>query len=183
MKKLLLGLIVFLATTNLFGSSARSQLQNIKSHKQVIKAKLVASETKRDTQLEAALRRQYPESENEEKHYSYNRVDLNGDGQPEVLVLYHSRRYCGSGGCPVLIYQKRGQSYRLITEFAGGVPVVVTKQKTNGWNDLVVPGSKSYSLLRFNRRSYFEDITVRANATISGTGFIYDGYSKPGIKF
>ena len=191
MKKSLLSLIVFLFTTNLFLSPARSQLQNIEFDKQAIKAKPVASETQRDAQLEAAIRRQY--SEAEKINYHYNRVDLNSDGQSEVLVHFSSMGYCGSGGCPVLIFQKRGQTYRLVTEIqVTGVPVIVTKQKTNGWYDLVVPrslslGGGTHSLMRFNGRTYPESpadgIAVRKNATISGIAFLSDVYSNPGLEF
>jgi hypothetical protein len=94
------------------------------------------SEASRDTKLEKAILQNFPtyrEFANTPEQYGryyYNRVDLNGDNKPEVLVRLVGQEVCGSGGCPTFIFQTVGQDYRLVSEIAlTGGSVIVTNQK------------------------------------------------------
>src|SRR5919199_4534738 len=77
------------------------------------------SETSPDFKLEQAILEDMPEyskvvsSPNQYVRYSYNRVDLNNDGRPEVVVYLVGSYTCGTGGCTTLIFTPRGQEYRL----------------------------------------------------------------------
>lgn len=96
------------------------------------------SEPRRNIELEQAILRSNNISL--DVFYAYNLVDLNSDEKPEVIVsLWGHVSVCPRMGCETQIYQRSGQSYRLIESFTyGHRPLIVTNQKTRGWNDLVV---------------------------------------------
>lgn len=109
---------------------------------------------------------------NEAVTYFYNRVDLNRDGKPEVLVYLAAQSVCGSGGCTALVFKMQENEYKLISEIAlASTPIVVSSQSSNGWSDLILsvagggiqPGR--YAVLRFDGARYPENPTV-APATI-----------------
>jgi hypothetical protein len=78
-------------------------------------------------------------SPNEYVRYYYNRVDLNDDGQSELVVYFVGSYTCGSGGCTTLIFTPTGQDYRLVSKLTVvNAPILVTPQKTAGWKDLVI---------------------------------------------
>jgi|LakMenEpi03Aug12_release.lakeMendotaPanAssembly.Ray.scaffolds.fasta_scaffold228333_4 hypothetical protein len=63
--------------------------------------------------LEAALREAlFPvsidagEGYGRESRYTWNRVDLNGDGRPEMVAQVLGPTVCGTGGCPLLIFRE-----------------------------------------------------------------------------
>jgi hypothetical protein len=71
--------------------------------------------------------------------YFYNHVDLNADAQPEVLVYVVGRWICGNEGCPLVVMKKNGTAYAVVSKIARGhIPVIVSHNRTNGWNDLLV---------------------------------------------
>lgn len=159
--------------------------------------KRVSSEKNRDSKLEAAIVKAAEiESNDKDTRYFYNRVDLNGDKEPEVLVYLFGAENCGTGGCNALVLQKAEDSYKLIT-FFGPVrnPVIVSQSKTKGWNDLVffnVGGgiiNGYYSVCRFNGTTYPDNPTVEDDApplrkTITGTSYLEGkGYGASGLSF
>ena len=99
--------------------------------------------------------------------YDFNRVDLNGDGEPEILVHLFGKNMCGSGGCTTLILRKQGSGYKVLAQIGStGVPVFVSQHSTNGWKDLIVMVSGGstlpgyYAVLPFNGVGYPENPTV-----------------------
>jgi len=68
------------------------------------------------------------------------RIDLNGDGHPDALVLLQNPMYfCGTGGCTMLVFKGTKSGFQFVsrsTLIRG--PVVVSDTKTHGWRDLVV---------------------------------------------
>jgi hypothetical protein len=74
----------------------------------------VHSETARDPRLEEAISSALNEGgtssndpgAHEEIRYYYNKVDLNGDGKPEVLVFLFGKEMCGTGGCRAFVFQR-----------------------------------------------------------------------------
>ena len=156
--------------------------------KQIDKTQSIRSETVRDAQLERAILREFPTYRElaSNVEYYYNRVDLNGDNKPEVLVRLVGGGICGSGGCSTLIFQTVGQDYRLVSDIAlTGGSVIVTNQKTLGWNDLIVSSRSSYHLMRFNGRTYpispEDGLAVQQNAIITGRAFLSNANSTQGI--
>lgn len=155
------------------------------------------SETIPDVQLEQAILRDYltDYSETNPKNYIryyYNRLDLNGDNQPEIIVYLVGSYVCGSGGCNALIYTPKGQDYRLISRHTlVNPPILVTPQRNSGWKNLVFltsgGGAKpEYNLMRFNGRTYPLNPSVQpglpANSTLTGIGLFADSLSNPGIR-
>jgi len=131
------------------------------SRPQVLRS--IAPETKRDPQLEQAIRR---EVGNGSYSYAYNRVNLNNGTAPQVLVYLPGSDYCGSGGCTSLIFTVRGGDYQLVSRLSlTRTPIIVSSHRTNGWKDLIVfvsgggiqPGY--YAQLPFNGKKYPENPT------------------------
>jgi putative lipoprotein len=68
------------------------------------------------------------------------KVDLNGDGYPDALVLLQNPMYfCGTGGCTMLVFKGTKSGFEFVsrsTLIRG--PVLVSETKTHGWRDLIV---------------------------------------------
>ena len=126
-------------------------------------------EPERDAALEAAIKDPdgdgRPDNHDPDgnlwTHYYYNRVDLNGDGRPEVLVYLFGPYMCGSGGCNTLVFRRtEAGPYQLVADIAlTNNPVVVSERRTNGWNDLITlvagGGARAhYAVLRFDGKTY-----------------------------
>ncbi|HLM57397.1 MAG TPA: DUF4126 family protein [Pyrinomonadaceae bacterium] len=128
----------------------------------------VRPEATRDSRLEAAIRAALEEGGDDARtRYYYNRVDLDGDGRPEVLAYVFGPGWCGSAGCLALVFRRAGAGYKLVSFIAGAEnPVVVSSRVTNGWRDLIayvrwgeVEGRTVrdyYAVLRFDGRTYPE---------------------------
>jgi hypothetical protein len=89
--------------------------------------------------------------------YSVARLDLDGDGVEEGLVLLTGTDWCGSAGCTLLVFHGDAERFRLVSEtsMVNG-PVVVAPARSNGWRDILVPDpSEDRTVaLRFNGASY-----------------------------
>jgi hypothetical protein len=130
----------------------------------------VRSETARDGKLDAAIIAALYEGDEggarrDRVRYYYNRVDLNGDGQPELIVYLFGSTWCGSAGCAALIFQSIKSEYKLVTQISGVEnPVIVSRHRTNNWNDLIAHvrwgevGEHTlrdyYAVLRFDGKTY-----------------------------
>lgn len=69
--------------------------------------------------------------------YVYNRVDLDDDSEPEVVVYLLGSFFCGSGGCTMLLLDDAASDYRLVQTFSiARAPVIVSSGATSGWHDL-----------------------------------------------
>ncbi len=76
-------------------------------------------------------------------------IDLNGDRHQDALVLMRSRRYCGSRGCLLLVFEGTPKGYRLNSRLLlGRTPMIATDVRTGGWRDLVAPMTTSRSGMR-----------------------------------
>lgn len=155
------------------------------------------AQTTPDPKLESAILRDYltdyaPTDPENFVRYYYDRVDLNGDNKPDIIVYLVGSYVCGSGGCNALIYTPSGQDYRLISQHTlVNAPILITPQRTNGWKNLVFQVSgggarASYRIMRFNGRSYPLNPSVQpavsANTTLTGIAVVADSFSSPGIQ-
>jgi hypothetical protein len=112
--------------------------------KQLDKTQKINLENKRDRKLELAIIRS--ELDYEElfpklsyiPHYAYTKIDLNGDKKPEFIVHLTGIPFCGTGGCSALIFAKVANEYKLISRISVDSPIIVSNNKTNGWNDLIL---------------------------------------------
>lgn len=72
--------------------------------------------------------------------HAIEHVDLNGDRRDEALVLMRSRRFCGSRGCLLLVFERTTAGYELHSRFLlGRTPMIAAEERTAGWRDLVAP--------------------------------------------
>jgi hypothetical protein len=119
--------------------------------------------------------------------YYYNHVDLNADGQPEVLVYLFGATWCGSAGCTALVFQHDHGKYALVTQISGvELPVIVSRARTNGWQDLIAHvrwgevGGRTlrdyYAVLRFDGRTYPDQFPggppVKLRKRMAGTAYL-----------
>jgi len=72
--------------------------------------------------------------------YVFNRVDLDGDRQPETLVAVLGQRRCGQHGCPLVLLRSDGERLVPLQTFAGlRSSLVVSERRSHGWLDLILP--------------------------------------------
>lgn len=143
-----------------------------------------------DAALEKAILREMPDYAGElppgfEIRYAYNRVDLNGDSTPEVLVYLSGYYTCGTGGCTMMVLQPNGDDYQLVSRIRlVNAPLLVSNQTNAGWHDLVlyVSGGGSaphYVVLQHDGKGYPTNPSVApevpATATLKGTAILTDG--------
>jgi heat shock protein HslJ len=140
-----------------------------------------------DTAIEAALLTAFPSytrssagagDAGAKARYVYNRVDLNGDTQEEVLAYVSGRDFCGTGGCPLLLLGRDAKGYKVINSFpVSRLPVTVSPQRTGGWNNLVRLESgggapASYVTHAFDGTHYVERGRTPAGTSPAGTRYL-----------
>lgn len=139
----------------------------------ISQVRYVRSETKPDPQLERAIIRHLGNDlqPNYEVNYLYNRIDLNADGNLDAFVLISSSLFCGTGGCPTLIFQGTGNGYgQVVSEYLSYGKHIITPQTSNGWKNIVsfarCPDDFSrmcYGISRYNGQAYpFNQLLNRA---------------------
>jgi putative lipoprotein len=113
-----------------------------------------------DQALGAAIREALDGYEGDFRYYA-RPVDLNGDGRDEIVAHVVSPMYCGTGGCPTLVFTQHDGGLRKVSYVSITRPPIVAAETTsNGWRDLVVHVSGGGILpgydarLRFDGRSY-----------------------------
>lgn len=86
------------------------------------------------------------------RKYLYDQVDLNGDGNMEILVGLNGSNFCGSGGCTVYLLTHQGD---VITRFTVvDYPVYVAAESTYGWKNLILTSGRKDRLLQFDGEKY-----------------------------
>ena len=137
----------------------------------------VPGELARDEVLEALVL-QYAAARGQRGvvYYRYNRVDLNADGVPEILLHIDGRAVCETGGCPLLILRLLDDVYTPVSTIAlTSRPIVVSENRTEGWNDLILwqrrygDGDRSqYVVLSYNSGSYPENPSTLPARPLTG---------------
>jgi hypothetical protein len=164
--------------------------------------RVVRPEIARDSSLESAIiDALYEDDESgvsrDRVRYYYNRVDLNADGQTEVLVYLFGTTWCGSAGCAALVFQSVGSKYKLVTHISGVEnPIIVSGHRTNGWNDLIAHVRWGevrertlrdyYAVLRFGGHTYPDQFPgaspLNSRRRVPGTAYLVgDQSSKSGL--
>jgi hypothetical protein len=149
----------------------------------VSQVKIVKHISTRDRSLEKAIT---PEPNILRKDrffaYSYNKVDLDGDGKQEILVRVSDPLVCGSAGCPISILKFDGRKYIGIDDnpLSFG-SYIVTSHKTNGFKDIIIPfflrDEKMYFLLQYQGKGkgYQKVKEYTSNLKIKGTAYLTCG--------
>lgn len=138
--------------------------------------------TEPDAALEAAILRASPGYTREmvriggqEARYLYGRIDLDGDGEKEVFVYLLGSFFCGTGGCNLLLFTSGDGTYSLVNDFPiSRLPIIVSPEKTAGWNNLIRPESgggvpPSHALHTFDGAKYVETARLPADPAPEGT--------------
>jgi hypothetical protein len=148
----------------------------------VSNVKIVKNISSRDKMIEQYIRKAHADALNYKGSisYAYNKVDLDGDGTPEVLVRVLSS-FCGSGGCPVDILKLNGGKYTAIdTSGLSWGRYIVTSNQTNGFKDIFYPhfvrNEKIYFLLKSSKRGSYQKVKeYTTNLKIRGTAYLVCG--------
>lgn len=95
--------------------------------------------------------------------YEFTRIDLNGDGRREGIVMLKAphQYWCGFNGCPMAVFSAGNDGFRLISEISPvRGPLIVSEAKSRGWRDIIVrvSGRTAWETkdvaLRFDGHSY-----------------------------
>lgn len=90
-------------------------------------------------------------------------VDLNGDGQQDAIVFIEGSGFCGSYGCPLLVFQGTAKGFNLVSQIdLVYEPIIVSYTQFKGWHDLIVSSIKGDYLLHFEGGSYPRSSTTGA---------------------
>jgi heat shock protein HslJ len=150
----------------------------------------VPFETEPNAELEAAILQVSPDYTREiveiggqRARYLYGGVDLNGDGKEEVFVYLLGSIFCGTGGCNLLLFSDTENGYSLVNEFPiSRLPVIVSPQRTRGWNDLARPESgggapPSYVVHTFDGSKYVEHERLPPDTAPAGTNCLVGDFT------
>lgn len=88
----------------------------------------------------------------EDRRYSLDKFDLNGDGKEEYFVGFANEYLCRNDGCTYFILNNDGTlNSRITISYA---PFTVLSSETNGWSDLLVVSASEVRKLTFDGSSY-----------------------------
>ena len=102
--------------------------------------------------------------------YAVGWADLNGDRRPEALVYLFDgdeHHWCGTGGCPLHIFEGVRRSWRTVGSMTITRPPIRTlNSRTRGWRDIsvfvagggIIPGY--HALIPLDGRSYASNPSV-----------------------
>jgi hypothetical protein len=86
------------------------------------------------------------------RKFIFFEYDLNDDSKNEILVGLTGSYFCGSGGCTQFVLDNQGN---LITKFTvADYPVVIDKNKTKGWKDLIIFSGGKNRVVKFDGKKY-----------------------------
>lgn len=193
-------LLMFVSLLSLLESGMPCAAKTMKGRINSGVGKNISSETSPDHEIERAILKTMPDyigqssdRSVDQVRYYYNRVDLDGDGKPEVLVYLTGRAVCGTGGCELLVFRSTSKGYRLVSSILlARNPVIVSRRRTHGWSDIIlaVRGggivNEHFAVLRFDGREYPDNPTlasrISSKSARAGQAFIADNIpSSPGI--
>lgn len=129
------------------------------------KVEFINYESIRDEEIEMAIKTYMDKDELGRLEYFYNSLDLNNDGREEKIVYLIGEYVSGTGGSTTLILD---EDYNLINDISlTRTPMIVDKNRTNGWNDLIMMvagggGESQLVRLEFDGEGYPRNPSVEA---------------------
>jgi hypothetical protein len=71
--------------------------------------------------------------------YRWALADLDDDGRDDAIVLLSGPKYCGSGGCTMLVFRGTEQGFTLVSvSTVVMAPIRVSLKSVEGWRSLIV---------------------------------------------
>lgn len=116
-----------------------------------------------------------------ETRYYYNYIDLNGDGVNEIFVQLVGPYISEIGGENAIIFMEKNGKLEEIDDFTSiHNPIIISNEKTNGYNDIIVQRSsgdakKEYVVLKYDGDDYSdvnESEVLNSIDNISGVAII-----------
>jgi len=99
--------------------------------------------------------------------HSESFIDLNGDGQPEIVVYISGDSWCGSGGCNMYILSTQKSAYKIVGRTSiTHLPIRVLPTKTHGWHDLSVSIAGGGILHGYDAKLSFDGNRYPSNPTM-----------------
>lgn len=100
-----------------------------------------------------------------QSEYDYARIDMNGDGRRDALVLFNlpHHHWCGWGGCTLVVFEAQDDHFSVISRIANvRGPLLISPKTSHGWNDIILRltgmnRSDETIRLAFDGRSYPAD--------------------------
>ncbi|HTA65994.1 MAG TPA: hypothetical protein VK753_10865 [Xanthomonadaceae bacterium] len=102
-------------------------------------------------------------------HFRYGLADLDFDGVDDAVVLIQDRRYCSSGGCPMLVFHGTREGFKpLSSSTIANEPIRVSIATHYGWKILIfTTAGRGAALLRFDGSRYSRNPSVQTKASAS----------------
>ena len=102
-----------------------------------------------------------------EIRYFQGEMDLNEDGQQEIITHIVGPQVCGTGGCETLVFTQDSDTLRLVSEITvTHPPIIAAETKTNGWRDLIVAVGGGGAPSAHSARMKFDGKTYPRNPTV-----------------
>jgi len=94
-------------------------------------------------------------------------IDLNGDGIADAIVLLQGSKWCGSGGCTMLVFKGTKDGFAFVSgSTITHEPIRVLASKTSGWSDLIVYSKgRGNVLMRFEGKGYPLNPSLQSKAS------------------
>lgn len=122
-----------------------------------------------------------------ETRYYYNYIDLNGDGINEIFVQLVGPYTSGTGGDNAIIFTEKNEKLEDMDDFTLiHNPVIISNEKTNGYNDIIVQRSgggvkQEYVILKYDGDDYSdvnESEVLNSIDNVSGVAIISNDMAK-----
>lgn len=157
----------------------------------VVPETLVPSPPESDPDVEAAILEASPDYTQEmiqvgggqKARYLFARADLNDDSRDEVFVYLLGSFFCGTGGCTLLVLTEAEEGYQVVNSFpTSRIPIVVSREKTRGWSDLireVSGGGVPVAYVRhiFDGEKYVEKERLSADQASGGEAYLAEEFT------
>lgn len=132
----------------------------VKEKKDII---YVTPEKIKNKNLEKAILKHIQWDDKNKARYFYNYVDLNDNGNSDVVVYVYSGSHCTMEGCVVLVFKIEGGEYILLSKISPlKIPIVISNKKNSQYKNIIGviddDGSKDkYVNLIYDGEEYLEN--------------------------
>ncbi|SEJ21180.1 hypothetical protein SAMN05192553_102946 [Cyclobacterium xiamenense] len=139
--------------------------------------------------ITTVLRTEFGEKSAFPRRFIYDKVELNGDEQPEYLIGLIGPDFCGTGGCTMLVLSDKLKVMAKMTLVK--YPVYVgqdsPEEKTNGFQNIYVrTGEVGFVKVAWNGKTYPTNPSMQpklAESDISDKNQLLNAFDDPAWEF